>query len=79
MDKAMAVVVVLILLLALGFYLGWLNLSSRSENADKTHIELTVDRQKARDDADKLDEQARETGRKIKRALTEDDKPVETR
>lgn len=55
--------ILLLVLVGIGFYRGWIALSSsgRDEN-DKVTINLTVDPDKAKADAEKMREKTRELG-----------------
>ncbi len=64
--------IVLVLLVAavvgLGFYLGWWGLSTDSTN-QKTNINITVDKDKIRKDAEKAKEKVHEAGLEMKERI----------
>jgi hypothetical protein len=55
-------VVLAICVAALGFYRGWFSLSSRSRDAEsnKVNVSLTVDPDKMKEDAEKVEEKTAE-------------------
>jgi len=51
-------------LVAAGFYFQWFQVST-SGNTDSTHVNVTVNKEKIREDVNKVKEQARELSRDI--------------
>jgi Flp pilus assembly protein TadB len=51
------VLVCLIVIVGLGFYLGWFKIST-SGDSEQSHIQVTIDKEKMRHDASKLKEGA---------------------
>jgi hypothetical protein len=68
--------VLLLCVIGIGFYRGWFALSSNSPDAGngKVNINLTVDPDKARQDAEKVKEKATRLGDRAKEAVKSDGK-----
>lgn len=67
--------VLLVIVIAVGFYRGWFSLSSRSRDAgsNKVDVNLTVDKDKIQDDAETVKKKANELSDKVTKQVTESD------
>src|SRR5579859_3221302 len=63
-----ALAVVLVVILALGFYLQWFAIST-TDSGQKTNIEISVDKNKVQEDEEKAKEKARELKEDIKKKI----------
>jgi hypothetical protein len=71
MKKFLAVLVVLaIAVVAVGFWRGWFTLETNKEG-DKTHVDLTVNKDKFKKDKETLKEQAAAKSKAMKEKLAE--------
>ena len=69
MSRFLVVLALLVaVVLGLGFYLGWFGFSTDSTN-QKTNINITVDKDKIREDAEKAKEKVQEAGHKVKERI----------
>jgi hypothetical protein len=73
MKRSITFVLVLIIcLVAVGFYRGWFTLSSKPEaGSNKVDVNLTMDRDKMEQDAEKVKEKTTEFVGKVKETVTE--------
>jgi predicted negative regulator of RcsB-dependent stress response len=61
-------VLLMVVVLGLGFYLGWFRFSTESAG-HKTNITITVDQDKIREDEDKAKEKVQEASQKVKERI----------
>jgi hypothetical protein len=69
MGRLLAALVVLAIAVAgLGYYLGWFGVAT--ENTSKTtNINVTVDKEKIQEDAEKAKEKVQDAGQKVKESI----------
>jgi hypothetical protein len=60
-----ALVLLVIAVVGLGFYMGWFSFSTDSTN-DKTNLKITIDEDKFRKDKDKAIQKVQEAGESVK-------------
>lgn len=66
MNRFLVVLLLLVIgVVGLGFYLGWFHFSSDSTDKN-TNIQLSVDKEKIKQDQEKATEKIRQAGQKIK-------------
>jgi hypothetical protein len=63
-----ALALLVVVVLGVGFYLGWFSFSTDSTN-QKTNFNITVDKDKIREDAEKAKEKVHEAGLKMKERI----------
>jgi len=61
-----ALVLLALVIIGLGWYLGWFHFSTTTGDDQKTHINITVDQDKIRGDEEKAKERLRDIGQKAK-------------
>lgn len=69
--------VLLVIVVAIGFYRGWFTLSNSSPNAgsNKVDVNLSVDRDKIREDAETVQQKTTELTNKVTSQATDPEKP----
>jgi predicted negative regulator of RcsB-dependent stress response len=66
--------VLLVIVIAVGFYRGWFSFSSRSHDAEnKVDVNLTVDRDKIQEDAESVKKKTSELTEKVTKQATPED------
>lgn len=76
-----ALALLVVVVLGLGFYLGWFHFSAESTD-HKSNTTFTIDQDKIREDGEKVKEKVQEAGQQVKErvgARTETKKSEETR
>lgn len=64
------IVLTLLVVAGVGYYMGWFQVST-NQSGEKSNIEITVDKQKLRDDAETAKKKAEELKDKAKQTLDE--------
>ncbi len=58
-------IVIVLAVIGVGYYLGWFNVAT-SHTAEKTKVEVTVDKEKIKKDEEKAKEKLKEAGHQLK-------------
>lgn len=65
-----AIVITLVIVAGVGYYMGWFQFST-NQSGQKSNIEISVDKQKIREDAEAAKKKAEELKDKAKQTLDE--------
>ena len=63
-----SVLIVVVIIAALGFYRGWFSVST-DDQPGQTNVELTIDKEKIKQDTEEASQKAKELGADIERRM----------